>query len=510
MIPADSAEALAWVHKGWDHLRLQRPIAAWASWNRALRIDPDQKAAQEALEILANADDLPAAARAVYRFRPPVGDERRARWDAHFRGRDLAELDAAALAFAELAEIDPADSSARYNQALALAWLGRNVEAIHALEDVVELDAPREFEAAVGAWMLAEVLRPGGGAEALADDLDYALVLDLEDGMPDPDLIAVDYFGECLHPIAAPFETDAQVYEHRWQLCHAPKTSVIFVGGSYIVAGRSIRFSSPLRENLSNFWLELAEWAPYREPPLPLYFHGGDKFPGTNWVRNSGDKYMDGCLAKYSREEVKPLPFPLLDAAVWTFRLPEGLDDAAGRDMAREQIEKYFECVWINLPRQSLSRDPEGLSPIKAAQLAAAGDLATRAKLTALVRSREQLAMRPRVVGLYEGYPFDRLRRRLGLDLIDPGSVDTRDLGCIGWEEASRLDPETLNDEDLEELLIIASLAKGDSEPVDRINKLLDARPCRDLSYLKVNAGAESDPSLAPIDPDDPEGGEFP
>ena len=37
------------VHEGWDHLRSQRPLAAWASWQRALRVEPDSTAAPQAL-----------------------------------------------------------------------------------------------------------------------------------------------------------------------------------------------------------------------------------------------------------------------------------------------------------------------------------------------------------------------------------------------------------------------------------------------------------------------------
>ena len=35
---------------------------------------------------------------------------------------------------------------------------------------------------------------------------------------------------------------------------------------------------------------------------------------------------------------------------------------------------------------------------------------------TAVVRLREQVGSRPSARALYQGYPFDRLRRRLGLD----------------------------------------------------------------------------------------------
>ena len=55
---------------------------------------------------------------------------------------------------------------------------------------------------------------------------------------------------------------------------------------------------------------------------------------------------------------------------------------------------------------------------------ASRGDAVARAKLTAVVRLREQLGNRPSALLLYQGYPFDRLRRRLGLELVYPGAVD--------------------------------------------------------------------------------------
>ena len=64
--------SLALVHEGWNHLMSQRPLAAWGTWQRALRLDPESAAARQALETLESAPDLPLAARQVYRFRKPA------------------------------------------------------------------------------------------------------------------------------------------------------------------------------------------------------------------------------------------------------------------------------------------------------------------------------------------------------------------------------------------------------------------------------------------------------
>src|SRR4051812_48829797 len=108
--PPPNDEALARVHEGWDHFRLQRPLAAWASWQRALRVEPDSRAAQQALAFLADAPDLPAEARAVHRFRAPRDAVRRTLWNRRLGRRDLDDLAEAAEAFAALADDDPRDA----------------------------------------------------------------------------------------------------------------------------------------------------------------------------------------------------------------------------------------------------------------------------------------------------------------------------------------------------------------------------------------------------------------
>ena len=60
----------------------------------------------------------------------------------------------------------------------------------------------------------------------------------------------------------------------------------------------------------------------------------------------------------------------------------------------------------------------------------------------AVVCFREQLGNRPSAVRLYQGYPFDRLRRRLGLEPTDPAATDPADLTCASPWELDWLDPE--------------------------------------------------------------------
>ena len=73
--------AMAMVHEGWDHLRAGRPLAARASWQRALALEDGSEAAQQAIDRLEKSGDLPAAARAIYRLRAQADPARRAAWD---------------------------------------------------------------------------------------------------------------------------------------------------------------------------------------------------------------------------------------------------------------------------------------------------------------------------------------------------------------------------------------------------------------------------------------------
>ena len=83
---------------------------------------------------------------------------------------------------------------------------------------------------------------------------------------------------------------------------------------------------------------------------------------------------------------------------------------------ARETVETYYENHWIHRPRQGL----DGLSPLAAAQDARRGDSLAQAKLEGVIRVREQLGSRSSALLMYQGYPFDRLRHRLGLPLRTP------------------------------------------------------------------------------------------
>ncbi|MEW4568097.1 hypothetical protein AB1L88_09540 [Tautonia sp. JC769] len=410
-LPPQAAEAaLSLVHEGWRQLQLQRPLASWACWQQALRLKPGDRAASEALDRLADSDELPEVARKPRRLDNPADDESRARWDETFRSRNLANLADALDAFEELSEDEPTDAAAWSNRALCLAWLGRNEEAIDALDYLVHLTASADPDRAAESWALAEILRHGAGAEPRADDLNYAFELTWPDDAPPP--FDADEAAGAVRVMPMPVD---------------PMTLAPMAPGARIV-----------------------EWLDRPMPPSDPEPAAADlPIVRAVVILNEGvlrcsslrrgaieevERVIEGRLGRgleFDRT-ISPLPLAMLDAAVATVRLPDGLSVDARKRLQADAIASYFESRWVDVPRIGLGAglgDEEGpprRSPLDAARLVAEGDDVMRAKLSGILLVREQLARRPRSAELYLGYDFDRLRRRLGIDPLDapPAGVD--------------------------------------------------------------------------------------
>ncbi len=458
-MPATSPDdPLALVHLGWDHLKHQRPLAAWACWRRALQVEPEYKAATHALHVLANAGDLPEAAKLEYKFLTTADADRRGRWDRAFRGRNMADLAVASEAFGALADSDEGDGRGRYNQGICLAWLGRNGEAVEALDRAVRA-LGEEREVAIRAWSLAEVLRQGGGAEPLADDLNHVATLTWDEGA-DPlgfldDRADVRGIPNPVDPVTnEPRLADAKLYE----------------------------------------WLDLPP-APGAASFLDVRRVRATVVRSVRWARFSGldPSLLESVLAEVAalvgdrvatiRREATPLPLAFLDAAVWAIRIPEGTEPELANSLNRAAVERYYEASWIHRPRRGLG----GLSPIEAAGKVAAGDAGLGLRLEAVVRVREQLGERPTTALLYQGYPFDRLRRRLGLPTAEAEAIDPADPTCMAPDDLDRLDPGGLDDFALADAYESAA-ALGDDARTARFAAVLAARDPSALARLDVPA----------------------
>jgi hypothetical protein len=186
------------------------------------------------------------------------------------------------------------------------------------------------------------------------------------------------------------------------------------------------------------------------------------------------------------RREARPLPLSLADAAVWTIRFPPGLDPDSRQRLSRAAVEHFFDNVWIHIPRKGL----DGLRPLEAGCVAATGDPVLRAKLEAVVTFREQLGSRTTTGALYGGYPFDRLRRRLGLEPHSPDTVDAADLTCASAAELDKLDPAALDVHRLAEAFESATGLRDDTRA---------ARFAAELTSRGPDAVATSHVNLEPL-----------
>jgi tetratricopeptide (TPR) repeat protein len=363
-------------------------------------------------------------------------------------GQSLEELDAAAELFDRLTILDPLDAAAWFNKGLCLAWAGENAVSLACLDRVITLEAATAFDDSVSAWTLAEVLRQGGGAETLADDLRFACTIpwDASDTpkllrefpeirrIPTPRAPA----GEAeIQPDVSVFEwLDRPIDSEDSGSANAAQPAVVLA--SVFVTATSLRLSSPRAYQLETIEEQL--FPRLNERPLSI------------------------------RREATPLPLPFLDADLWLFRIPAGDQSDRADELSREAIEHYFENEWIHRSRKGLS----DRSPLEAARDALRGNAVARAKLTALVRLREQLGSRATTRALYQGYPFDRLRRRLGLEPVDPTAIDPLDLGCARDTELDRLDPGGLDESQLVEAALSAAGLRDDARTARLADELLN------------------------------------
>ena len=467
---------------GWNHLQLQRPLAAWACWQQALRIDPDDKAAKQALDALETLDELPAAARAVYRFFTPKDTARRDHWNGLLTGQNLEQLDQAAEAFRSLANDDPFDVDARLNLALCLAWLGKNTEAIQQLDQVVSVLAAAEAERAADAWTLAEVLRFGAGAEPLADDL------------------------RCVWTLEPPNLPDESLYSHWPNLIETEVPIDPLTGSQALRVGRVFEWLDRPIVSMTAAWPTRAAEIPRKLAAViqsPGFLRLSSPDPTTFAALEESDMAEVEEALRPARREIVPLPIAWADVALSTFQLPPGLETRERDELTRELVELYYENLWICVPRHGLS----GKSPLVASRDAARGDTVLGAKLLGIIRFREQLGSRASLQMVYQGYPFDRLRRRLGLIAADanPAALDPADISCMSEAELDALDPLALDGHGLAEAVESASPFLVDRRAAKFAEVLIGRggplakriEPNALLAPLIRLAMIESDPALA-------------
>ena len=388
-LPPDAALAL--IHEGWDHLKRQsdpwRPGPAGDGPCRSSRATRRRRTRSTSWPTRATCPTRPGPNIGSWSpsTPPSVPDGTRA-----FRRLDLGDLGRAAGAYGALAEGPPDDAQARFNEGLCLAWLGRNAEAVEALDLATRGLAEGRPDAAVEAWTLAEVLRQGGGAEPLADDLRHSATFSWTLG-DDPAgfLDARADVRPMLRPRLTPVtglrnSPRARLYgsgstDRRSGTTHESPLLGPRHGPSGCLARCGCR--GPTRALLEATIIEVA--APRRQPRAPRPSAVRPPCPSPSSMRPSG---QSGC--------------------------PPGLDDEGdwpGSTVRRSN--SITRALRLHRPRKAARRpvaDRGGPGPPRRR--------ATRWPGPGLCRRGPA----PRATGaptattalLYQGYPFDRLRRR--------------------------------------------------------------------------------------------------
>jgi tetratricopeptide (TPR) repeat protein len=429
-----------------------RPLAAWASWQRALLVSPDFTPALESIDEFIHQNRLlPHPARLGLALKKAdefdlFNEEVADTWEKAAGEGEKLHVDDLIMLFDDLVSRDPANASAWYNLGLSCAWAGQNLRAMEALSKYVERET--NIEAAADAWDLAEVLRMGAGAESLSDNLLYSALYQLEN----PEefvqrlqqskrlmVVATHDGHRTLHWMDKEVQTDGGA-------------GVPIIGGPPRQLAQLNLVSGAL-EIVATRAESLAEVRRLFDPAMEgvVRFHAADSYPGSPTTLDSE-------------------PFLVFDDP----KLPE--EQRQQRTLA--EVRRYFEEEWLHRPLKSL----DNIAPIDAAQSSK-----MKGRLEGLVRFRERNF---EVRGL--AYNFDRLRNKLGLPIHGSGLEDEKDktrassdvdLSAYSASQLAALEPMKLDDDEL----VVAYRTAVQLDSPDVANRFADQLVRRDSASSKID-----------------------
>jgi tetratricopeptide (TPR) repeat protein len=395
-------------------MKLNRPIAGHAAVELALKHNPGDENLRKGLAQVFGPDNpnLPRVAAQKYEFKPlsdSASAERKSAWKQALETAATGKLGHAEQAFAQLAAQDENDPAAWYNLGLVRAWLGRNADALEALDRYVALE-PSEADAAQ-AWALAEVLRVGQGMEDLADYVEYSHIAPLRDPQPLMNALGVLERDKLLAGVqineqegilsAAVLDPPPPALTPELEAKQSPRL------GAFLVLLRNIlRLWHVNKETLDRTFAALQK-------------HTGAGLGPTNAIRGP---------AKFHDVTAEALVFP---------RNAQSQEDVNQR--LTDGIATFFEEKWLHRPLKSLG----GIPPIDAA-----GHPVLRKKLAGAIMFLAECAG----ISKYP-YDFERLRRKAGLLEAQPAATAGAgpDVSAMGTAELSALSPESLDDALLED-----------------------------------------------------------
>jgi tetratricopeptide (TPR) repeat protein len=396
-------------------MKLNRPLAAHAAAEVALKNDPSNAELRKGVANVFNSDNpnLPKVAAGKYEYKPlpaTAPAERKTAWQKALASAGTGKLRHAEEAFVQLVAADESDAAAWYNLALTRAWLGRNADALEAIERYVALE-PNEAEGAA-AWAIGEVLRLGQGMEDHADYVEHSRVCSVQDaqGMT----AALNALGR------ANLLTGVQVSEEQGILSAVVLDPPPPALTPELEAQQSPRLGAylVLIQNLLRLWHVNKE-------TLDRTFDHVQKPAGR--------------ALSQSAEIRGPARFGDVVSEALVF--PRGTQKEELARRLEEGVQSYFEGPWLHRPLRSLG----GIPPVDAA-----GHAPLRKKLLGVVAF---LASCAEMIKL--PYDFDRLRRKLGLLEAQPAEqvagAAGPDMAAMGAAELSALAPEALDEAQLEQ-----------------------------------------------------------
>ena len=423
-------------------LRSNRPVAARAMLEKALRLQPGNQQLKEGFAgLFGNDSRLPLSARKEYRFRPG-SKEKAESWKTALESSDSGRLTDAARGFEQLTTHDPSDKAAWFNLGLVRAWLGDNQKAVEALGQSVNLET--DEEKATEAAALIEVLRCSHGFGDQTDYVEYSIVFRMTNGQAVVGLLQEWEQGGRLvgvRPDQQAGSISALVLEDRLNLGMGIGNPVASSAAYLFIVQDMFRIWHPNKESLEKVATEI------RLKLASVVMEAG---------RSSGPPQFGDVVI-----EAMSFPHQRADADIIKARM-------------MEHARQFFEEKWIHRSLRSLS----GLTPIDASQ-----SPTYRKRLLGVIRFLEEcfLGNAPRVQEEQDGtpaslYDFDLLRNKLGLTATPKQSGSALDFNTLATPELANLDCNTLSDEQLEQGFR-AALRLDAQDLTSAFAKSLTARP---------------------------------
>lgn len=398
-------------------LKLNRPVAARAALQLAIRLAPAVNEYRQGLEQIFGAESaMPLSARKEYAYRglpAHAPAARRSSWDKALSAAATGKLADAGRAFEQLVKEDETDTSAWFNLALTRAWEGNHPAALEALGRYLQLttDDAQAAEAAA----LAEVLRCGQGMEDQSDYVSHFVILGLHDPQAFVNVLGTleherRLFGVQLRKeegiLTAMVLEKVQALTPEMAASAAPR-----LAGNLVLSGPIARLSHLNKDLLDQCVQEIRERA--------------------------------GSAVGAAEPARGPAHFTEITSEWLVF--PAVASEEEGRKRLEEGCARFLEETWIHRPLAALNRVP----PVDAA-----GHVHLRKQLLGTILFLQECAA---LAGI--PYDFERLRRKLGLATAATDATDasgaagqaTLDVTALGAADLAGLKADSLTDEQVEQ-----------------------------------------------------------